>query len=1533
MNFLKNSINLIYLLKANLKTEKTCRKIGESMIELKQEVDSMNENKDKFQRLLKHLGLENDDRYQSGQIERLQIIKLTSIWNFYLKFEQLIACDDVEFLKDAIRNGFKEEAKVINVYFSFSDKTISNELLREYYYKILEICIHEKSRYMTLRTMNTKFEDSNITIFVAAEEDIEVVNSLIPKVKELFETYHLNVDFTVLISPFETPIAKTIEENLNKAVNEALKEQAMYDKLMQAQDDKPKDKVHKKPKASAEINGEVTLLKDIPASEAQVIEHNQKYGSSKFVVIADILTSSIRDVKGYKIYEALVSDGTDSIILKTFINANNPKDEPFYAEHGKTGQKVRAFGYVEFDKFSNDVVFKIKDIIGLGKAEIKKREDTAPKKRVELHAHTKMSTQDGVMDVERYVATALDFEHPALAVTDHYNIQALPDLYLATKNKNIKPIFGLEGVMVDENKFKIALTDADINLKEATFVVYDLETTGLSSNYNEIIEIAAVKLYKGSIIEEFTTYVKPRRPIPDFITSLTSINNDHVRNAPMIDEVIGKFNDFIHGSILVAHNATFDNSYLYKNLKDHQLFTGEFPTIDTMQLAKVRYGAKLKGFNLKAVAKFFDVELFQHHRAIYDAKTTADVFLKMLKDLFEDRIFNYQDINQTIDENEAFKLSYPTHITILSKNPTGIKNLNKIVSDSHTVHFSKEAIILKSFLSNNREGLLIGSSCCNGEVFDIAFRDSYEKLLEIVDFYDYLELQPISHYVHRFDSKDETFDLECIKDTIKKIIKAGKEKGKIIVATGDVHILNEEDLKFREIFINAPQVGGGLHRLYNVEKIATQHFLTTNEMLEEFKFLGEELAEEIVVENTNIIADMIEQYPLFPEKLFAPSDDFMINHQIPSFKQAVIDLTYKRAKEHYGDELPLYILERIKKELNSIINNNYASIYYISHLLVKRSKDDGYVVGSRGSVGSSLVAFFMDITEVNGLAPHYYCPDCHFVAFKLNNEERKKYQTSDDAETLNPILQTVGTGFDLPDMKCPKCGSDLNKDGCDIPFETFLGFKGDKIPDIDLNFSGDYQSKAHDFCRELFGEDHAFRAGTISTIADKTAYGYVKGYLERKGIQSRNCEIGRLSEKITGVKRSTGQHPGGIVVIPKDIEYTDLIPVQYPADDVNSSWRTTHYDYHKFESNLLKLDILGHDDPTMIRHLMDFVENEPEKFPFRTVEEIPLSDKKVIAIFSGLSSLGVDATQVHEVVGTTGIPEFGTTLAKDMLREIRPKTVNELIKISGLSHGTDVWNGNARDYMLGLKKEVGPIDFKDLIGCRDDIMVYLLSKGLPALDAFKIMESVRKGNGVNEDYEKLMLKYDVPKWYIDSCKMIKYMFPKAHAAAYVIMALRIGWFKVHRPLYYYAAYFSRRADAFDIITMANGYGAINLKVKELEDKIKIKQASNKELDIYNTLILALEMTARGYKFQQIDIYKSSWRDFLIEGDSLIIPFKAMDSLGENTAKSITDARSELMFSSAKDILRRTKLNSTVFEKLYQIGAFKDLPDDDQLGLF
>lgn len=1486
-----------------------------------------------FEKLLSVLKLDKNI-YQNGLIKEVIVNNQNNSWNIYFEFLDVVEINSLDVFQNAVIEYFiSEGVSQVNVFFDFKNKHLRRELVEQYFKYFLAKCQEEKPRFACLNTFVFDYEDNLFKIYVASKNEEVMVSSLLEEILEYFKRYGLtNVSIEIAHSAFQTPIEKEIEERLKKSTYDTLREQELYDQAINKNEpETQKEKIfRKKTRLTKEINGPITRLKDVPSSEVEMIKHQQLHGNLNFVVEGDVVSAKINEPKGYKIYEGVIYDGEDSIIIKSFLNERNG-DEAFYLSHCMEGKRVRVFGNITNDAFSRDIVLSIREIFGVEKTTVKGREDKAFKKRVELHAHTKMSTQDGVVDVDEYIGLMSQLGHSALAITDHHNVQALPDFDKAARKANIKPIFGVEGSFVDEDSFKIALTDHDIKLDEATFVVYDLETTGLSSIFNEIIEIGAVKVQNGMVVDEYQTFVKPSRKITEKITEITSITNDDVRNSPTIDQVIHEFHKFIEGSVLVAHNATFDNSHLYRNLRDYNLFKDDYPTIDTMQLARAHYSDRLKTFRLDSLAKLFDVELAQHHRAVYDARATANIFIKMLSDLKKINITNYNQINNLIDNEVVYKLIFPSHFNILAKNKAGLKNLYNIISDSHTKHYHREPRILKRVLMQYRDNLLIGSGCGRGEVFDTASRDSYENLLKVVEMYDYLEVQPVSYYKHLLDSGDKEYDEQCIKESIKRIIKAGKEKNKLVVATGDVHILNKEDLKFREIFINALQVGGGIHPLKDVEEIPTQHYLTTEEMLSEFSFLGNEVAEEIVVTNTNIIADMIESFPLLPNQLFAPSDDFMKDLGVPSFKDGVMELTYTRAKKLYGAKLPEYIEKRIKKELDSIIGNNYASIYYISHLLVKHSKDAGYVVGSRGSVGSSLVAFLMGITEVNSLAPHYFCPSCNYSVFKFSEEEKKLYKQ--EPSKFDSLLADAGTGFDLPEANCPHCNTLMKKDGIDIPFETFLGFKGDKVPDIDLNFSGEYQSRAHEFCRELFGEDRAFRAGTISTIAEKTAYGFVRDYLRKKGIEARNCEVTRIANKITGVKRSTGQHPGGIVVIPKEIDYTDITPVQYPADDITSSWRTTHFDYHKFEENLLKLDILGHDDPTMIRHLMNFVEAEPDKFPFSKVEDIPLADQTVLSVFSGVSSLGVDASQVHEVVGTTGLPEFGTPLTKEMLREIRPKTVSDLIRISGLSHGTDVWTGNARDYMLGLKKGVGPVPFQELICCRDDIMVYLMGKGMPAFDAFEIMERVRKGRGVTKEQEKLMLQYNVPNWYIDSCKSIKYMFPKAHAAAYVIMALRIAWFKVHRPLYYYAAYFSRRANAFDPAVMAGGYERIKIKLKELEEKIANKSISAKENDLYTCLLIALEMTARGYTFNQIDIFKSDWRDFQIEGNALRIPFKAMESLGEATAKSITDARSEQQFTSIKDVLRRTKINTTLYERLVQIGSFGNLPEDDQLGLF
>ena len=1504
-------------------------------------------NHEKFKVLLDSLVLDNKAALADGELKEITIDKNSMIATVCVTFPNVLPIRIESKFRQELVKFFVEIQKYTdcNLVVDYVDKTVSDEVLKDYYQYLLDYYSSRHSRYGILNTFNKVIENQTIKFYCAAEEDKVILEQLLNNFSKAFTNYGLDVKVEVSLSPFEQSLSQKIENNHKKNDEEVFAHQKKFDSLSdEAPDKENKFRNKAKPKVKAGINGKAVPIESLPKTEVACIEHAQQYGNCEFAIEGEITNATINEFtskdksKKYKIYSATIIDKGSCILAKTFIsNVSRYNTEDFYKNQAVNGYYAKIFGYVNYDKYARDVVFNIIDMIITGKAEENTLVVRPEYNRTELHAHTKMSEMDGVMEVKDYVQRASDYGYSALAVTDHYNIQVLPDFYNECKKRDIKPIFGVEGVLVDEKRFKVALTDDDILLDDATYVVYDLETTGLSSNYDEIIEIAACKVHRGQIIDEFSEYVKPNRSIDEFITNLTSITNEDVKNAPSIGELMPKFLEFIKGCVLVAHNATFDNSHIYANMKRLGLYNGEvFSTIDTLQLLRVYYGSRLKKFNLEAMCKFFDVELVQHHRAIYDARATAGCFIRMLFDLLDEGVNNYNMINNKINPDEVYKLLKPTHFCILSKNPVGKKNLYKIISDSHTVHFAKEPCILKSFLEEHREGLLIGSGCANGAVFETAFEKSYEELLEVMSFYDYIEIQPLDLYDAKIDKGNPVLMRKYFKETVLTIIKAAKELGKLIVVTSDIHHLNKEDKIYREIYVNAPLVGGGRHPLANMEEIPSYHFRSQEELFADFSFLDQDEAYQYIITNPNKIADMVEKYDLFPKQLFAPQDDFLADRGIPSIKEATIKMTYDAAYAQYGNPLPPIIKDRIEKELNSIIGNKFAPIYYIAYMLVDYSKKAGYVVGSRGSVGSSVVAYLMGITEVNGLAPHYYCPHCHFMAMKYTKEEKEKYGLSPEQEKLDPVLQQYGTGYDLPEAVCPICGEKMKQGGVDIPFETFLGFEGDKTPDIDLNFSGDFQAQAHEFTRTIFGVDRAFRAGTIGTVAEKTAFGYAKGYAERKGVILRNSEIERLAKNIQDVKRVTGQHPGGIVVIPKEIEYTDVIPVQYPANDTTSAWRTTHFDYHKFENNLLKLDILGHDDPTMIRHLMDFVHEYPEDFPFDKVEDIPLSDREVFKLFNGLDSLGLTPQETFgQVIGTTGIPEFGTKLAKDMLSEIRPKTVDSLLKISGLSHGTNVWNGNARDFMLGLFPGYGKIPFEDLIGCRDDIMVYLMSKNVPASDAFSIMETVRKHKGLSDSQIKEMKDYGVPDWYIESCKLIEYMFPKAHATAYVIMALRIGWFKVYRPIYYYAGYFSRRADAYDVEAMAGGFNTIRSKLNEIKNRIDSKSQTVKDDDLYNTLLLAIEYCARGFTFEQIDINRSLARDFRINPDkkSLLMPFDALDGLGESVGKSIEEAREASPFTSKQDVLRRTKLNSTQFEKLNSLGAFKDLPESDQIGLF
>ncbi len=1495
----------------------------------------MEDKRKVFQNVLKKIDFPLLEGILSGEVSEVVFDRSDCTMRIKITFTEFVAPDTLYDLMKSLKEKLVEMkyASKVLVDYHFAVTEIPQHTLEIFYKYFVNELSNKQVRYRSLGNFETTYNDNTVKLMVANDFDKSVVDALLPTVKDCFKKFGLEiVDVISEINNFIVPLEDEIETSHKIAEVQINREQMLYDNAKSAVSTPEKQKVTKMKRQAAPLSGVAMPIKDVPSAEYELVEYVQKNSKNNFLIEGDVIKAEIRELStGSKIYEATVFDGESSIVVKTFLNSAQAKQqEEFYNKNCMSGKRIRCYGYLKYDQYSRDMVLMVKEIGGVGDVKKPQHLDTIEEKRVELHAHTKMSAQDSILAVDEYVARAKEYGHKALAVTDKYNVQGLPELAKECKKAGIKPIFGMEGALVDEDGFKIALTDEDIDLDEATFVVYDLETTGISSNYNEIIEIAACKIYQGNIIDEFTTFVNPRRKISEFTTNLTSITDDDVRNAPFIETAIMDFYKFIEGSILVAHNATFDNSHLYRNLSDQGITDVSFPTIDTLQLARVCYGDKLKRFNLKAVSKYFDVELEQHHRAISDAKTTAYVFLKMLSDLREKHINNYNEINNVIVDSEAYKYAYPTHVTLLAKTREGLVNINRIVTESYTVNFSKEPRVLKKFLESHKEGILIGSCCYNGVVFTNAMNKSYSDLIESMKFYDFIEVQSPDAYSHLIESSGGEITKEHIQAIIKKIIKAADELGKIVVATGDVHHLDPEDKKYRQMLFEVPMVGGGMHDFSELKDIPSTHFRSTSEMLGDFEFLGYDKSYEIVITNTNKINDMIEEFPLFPDKLFAPGDDFMAMEGIPSAKDELLRLTYATAHSKYGENIPRLVQDRLDKELNSIIKNDYATIYFIAYMLVKHSKDAGYVVGSRGSVGSSLVANFMGITEVNSLPPHYVCPHCHFTAFKLSPEEKRKYGQTEDELKFEDILQKYGTGFDMPKAKCPVCGEEMLSDGCDIPFETFLGFSGNKTPDIDLNFSGEYQERAHNYCRDIFGKEYSFRAGTISGIAENTAYGYVKGHYERLKQNVRSCELDREGQKLLNVKRTTGQHPGGIVVLPKGLDVNEITPVQYPADNIENDWMTTHQTYHNFENNLLKLDILGHDDPTMIRHLMNYVERYPEEFPFSKVEDIPLDDKNVLKMFSGVDVLGVKKEDILEEIATTGLPEFGTGLTKDMLKEIHPTRVSDLIKISGLSHGTGIWAGNMRDLFLGLKPGVNNLDFNDLIGCRDDIMAYLISMDLPALDAFTIMEGVRKGKGVKPDQERLMLDHDVPKWYIEACNSIQYMFPKAHATAYVIMALRIGWFKLYRPIYYYAGFFSERAKAYEIETMVGGYEAIKSRLIELQS---LKKMTNKESDIYSTLLLSLEMCSRGFTFKQIDIEKSDWKDFVIDGNSLIIPFGAMDSLGPSIAKSIVDARNEYPFTSIKDVSRRSRLNNTLLEKFIRMGVFKDLPNDDQIGLF
>lgn len=1432
-----------------------------------------------FQTLLKqsdfHPSDEDKEWLHKGEVESVTVYKSEKLWKIELSLPNILPFSLYLDLKRSIQKAFHSICTV-DLTIVTTDPVVTEEKVRQYWNYAC------KTSGVDSPICNKAFEDGypvlqgNHYVFMIDQELTlgKYENDFLPKITEQYVKAGFPERFVIKpLVDAQASIEKVKEFQLQKEEDDQLLAEE-YTKLVESAEKKKEQPGFKK------ASGPIKIGRPISSSEEMMQMIDIIEEERRVTIEGYVFDTEIRDLRsGRKLLIFKITDYTSSFTCKRF--SNNEQDEEIFSQL-KTGMWLKVRGSVQEDNFMRDLVMNVQDITQTFH-ETRKDSYPADEKRVELHAHSNMSQMDAIPSATSLVELAASWGHKAVAITDHAVGQSFPDAHAAGEKHGIKIIYGIEANLVDDG-VPVAYNETSDHLGDATYVVFDVETTGLSAIYDNIIELAGVKMHKGNVIEEFQEFIDPGHPLSETTVQLTGITDEMVKGSKTEEEVLKAFKEFAEGTILVAHNASFDMGFLNTAYKKHDLGQSNLPVIDTLEFSRF-VNPTFKSHRLNTLAKRFKVNLEQHHRAIYDAQTTGNllwIFVKKAKE--EHNIEYHNQLNNFMGQGDSYKRSRPSHVTIWAQTQDGLKNLFKLISGSLVDYFYRVPRIPRSYLEKHREGLLVGSGCAKGEVFEAMMQKGYEEAKKVAGYYDYLEVQPKEAYQNLIDRelvRNET-DLE---DIITNMIQLGKELDKKVIATGNVHYLNPEDAIYRDILLETQNSHDSRF------KNPPLHFRTTDEMMASFAFLGEEKAKELVITNPNDLVDRIED-GISPVKkdLYTPNMD--------GAEEEIRKMSYDEAHRLYGNPLPEIIEARLEKELTSIIGNGFAVIYLISQKLVHKSIEDGYLVGSRGSVGSSFVATMTGITEVNPMPPHYRCKECQFSEFFTEGE--------------------VGSGFDLPEKDCPKCSSSLYRDGHDIPFETFLGFKGDKVPDIDLNFSGEYQAKAHHYTKELFGEDYVFRAGTIGTIADRTAFGYVKGYERDKQLNYRAAEVDRLSKGLTGVKRTTGQHPGGIIVIPEYMDVYDFTPIQYPADDQDSQWKTTHFDFHSIHDNVLKLDILGHDDPTMIRMLQDLSGIDPL--------DIPANDPGVMKLFSGTDILGVTEEQIFSKTGTLGVPEFGTRFVRQMLEQTKPTTFAELLQISGLSHGTDVWLGNAEELIRKYD-----IPLAEVIGCRDDIMVYLQHKGLDDDIAFKIMEHVRKGRGIPDEWQAIMREQDVPEWYIDSCLKIKYMFPKAHATAYVLMALRVAYFKVHYPLYYYAAYFSVRASDFDLEAMCQGKDALKAKMKEITDKGM--DASTKEKNVLTVLELANEMVERGFEFKMVDLYESDATNFTIKDNALIAPFRAVPSLGGNAARSIVEARKESPFLSKEDLARRGKVSKTVMEYLDTNNALQGLPDENQLSLF
>jgi DNA polymerase-3 subunit alpha (Gram-positive type) len=1228
--------------------------------------------------------------------------------------------------------------------------------------------------------------------------------------------------------------------------------------------------------------------KEIKGNSISLTEFFELYEDELCVVEGEVFSIESRDIRNEKILLTIrLTDEVTSLTSKVFCDKDKPVEVSI-------GDFIKISGKKQIDRYSdNEEVIMINSINKLEKTKAKKQ-DRAEVKMVELHTHSKMSEMVGVEDIGDLIKRAISYGHKAMAITDYSVVHAFPFAYKAAKGKDFKAILGCEMYMVDDTlpMVRDCKTGA---IEDTTFVVFDLETFGLNSHKNEIIEIGAIKLKGTRIVDTFSSFVNPNKIIPKRISELTHITQDMVDNAPTIEDVLPKFLEFTKDAVMVAHNSAFDMGFIRRDAKKYMGIDYKPPVIDTLQMARDLY-PDLKGYNLDRLNKTFKLSLENHHRAIDDAQSTAKLFIMFLEKYIENGVVNVEDMNGAFPLN--IQKQATRNIMVIAKNLTGLQNLYRLVSEAHIDYYgSKKPRVLKSRVDKLRDGLIVGSSLTShfsndGELAEYYMRYDLENVEKNIDFYDYIELLPRATYAELYeeDGTGTISSFEQIEDMNRYFYNLAKERGKLVTASSNVHYNNEEDYKIRSILLYG---SGNVFRENQYKTDNKFYFRTTDELLDEFSYLGEEVANEIVVKNTNAIADMVEVIKPVPDGFYPP--------KIDNAENIVKEMTYEKAYRIYGNPLPEIVKARLERELGAIIGNGFSVLYLSAQKLVKKSLDSGYLVGSRGSVGSSLVAFMMGITEVNALYPHYICtnPEC-------KNSE---------------FIEREGVGIDLPEKICPKCGQPYKRDGYSIPFEVFMGFNGEKVPDIDLNFSGEYQSEIHRYCEQLFGKENVFKAGTISTLAEKNAEGYVKKYFEDHELKNNRAEIIRLAKKVEGAKKTTGQHPGGMVVVPRDHNIYEFCPVQKPANDITNDSITTHFDYHVMDEQLVKLDILGHDDPTTIKMLQEYTGVD--------IYSIPIADPETLKIFSSTESLGITPEDINSVVGTFGVPEFGTPFVRQMLIDTMPKTFAELVRISGLSHGTDVWLNNAQEFIRQKKATLSQV-----ITVRDDIMNYLIDQGIEKGTAFKIMEFVRKGKPSKdpegwEKFSNLMKEHNVAEWYIESCRRIKYMFPKGHAVAYVMMAMRIAYFKVHYPLAFYAAYLSRKAEDFDFDIMGNPESAKNhLEVLSKEPKLDVKKKA--EMAICEIIV---EMYARGFQFLPIDIYKSGGTKFKIEDGKIRIPLIGLSGLGGAVIDNILKERELDKFLSYEDLKRRTKVSQTIVEKLKSINAVDSLSETNQISLF